>query len=73
MEPTQPLTSGRFALYQTPNGGMHLTLQVEGEPEPRHIEVPKMMVKMMMRKSGGNNDFDPSAFAGPFGAIESGE
>lgn len=45
------IASGKFALYQTPKGGAHLTLAVDGEETPRHIEIPAMMVKMMMRKA----------------------
>lgn len=51
MEPT-PLAKGKFALYQTPKGGMHLSLHVDGENEPRHIEIPAMMLKLMMRRGG---------------------
>jgi len=72
MEIQQPLTSGKFALYQTPNGGMHLTLLVEGESEPRHVEIPKMMVKMMMRK-GNSGGFDPSNFTSPLSLVDPSE
>jgi len=52
--PMQPiaLLRGKFALYETPGGGLHLTLHAEGEEEPRHIEVPKAIVKML---AGGKN------------------
>jgi hypothetical protein len=56
----QLLTSGQFALYQTPKGAMHLTLIVEGETDPRHVEIPQMMVKFMMRKAGKGNGFGPA-------------
>jgi len=46
------LLRGKFALYETPGGGLHLTLHAEGEEEPRHIEVPKAIVKML---AGGKN------------------
>ena len=49
-EPTK-IAGGKFALYQTPKGAMHLTLQMEGEEEPRHVEIPALMVKMMLRKA----------------------
>ncbi len=50
---TEPIKiiSGKFTLYQTPKGGMHLSMHADGEEEPRHIEIPAMMVKMMMRKA----------------------
>lgn len=47
----QPLAAGKFAIYQTPKGGMHLTLHVNGEEEPRHIDLPPLVVKMMMKKA----------------------
>jgi Mn-containing catalase len=53
------VASGKFALWQTPKGGMHLTLQVEGEEEPRHVEIPSMMVKMMMRKAKEDGHMPP--------------
>lgn len=42
-----PLVQGKFALYETPKGGMHLSLQVDGEAEPRHVEIPPLMIRMM--------------------------
>lgn len=45
------ITSGKFALFATPSGGVHLTLKIEGEEEERHVEVPKMMLKMMKAKA----------------------
>jgi hypothetical protein len=50
VELPQKLAGGKFAVYQTPKGGVHVSLQLDGEDEPRHIDVPPMMLKMM----GGN-------------------
>jgi len=66
----QALVSGKFTLYQTPKGGMHLALQVEGETEPRHVEIPAMMVKMMMRKAGNGNGLIPSEISVPDSVID---
>lgn len=46
----EKLFEGKFTLYKTPSGGMHLTMRVDGEEEDRHFEVPSLMLKMM----GGN-------------------
>lgn len=46
----EPVARGKFAIYQTPQGGVHLVLQMDGEDEPRHVELPKMVVKMMMAR-----------------------
>lgn len=61
---TEPvrLASGKFSLYQTPKGGVHLTLMVEGETEERHVELPAMVVKMMMRRAG-KDGFSAEGFA----------
>jgi len=58
LEPRK-LASGSYTLYETPSGGLHLTLQVEGEEEPRHFDIPKTMLKMMgggpvLKLLGGN-------------------
>ena len=44
------LMTGKVSLYETARGGMHLTILVEGESEPRHVEIPAMMVKLMGKK-----------------------
>jgi len=46
VEPVK-IANGTFALYQTPKGGLHLRLDVEGETEPRHVEIPAIALKMM--------------------------
>lgn len=53
----EPIVRGKFALFETPNGGYHLTLQLDNEAEPRHIEVPKMMVKLMQSKANAMRVF----------------
>lgn len=59
------LVSGKFTLYQTPKGGMHLTMIVEGEVEPRHIEIPAMMVKLMQKRFGSADAFSPMELSVP--------
>lgn len=46
IEPNK-IAGGRFALYGTPKGGLHLRLDVDGETEPRHVEIPAFALKMM--------------------------
>lgn len=50
------ISQGTFALYETDKGGIHITMQLEGETEPRHFDAPPMMVKLM-----GKKFFGPSA------------
>lgn len=63
------IAAGKFALYKTPKGGMHLSMLVEGETEPRHMEIPAMMVKMMMRRAG--NGLVPTEVFIPESTIDS--
>lgn len=55
-----PLVAGRFTLYQTAKGGMHLSMMIDGEVEPRHAEIPAMMVKMLARKAKNVEQPDPN-------------
>ena len=50
----EKLASGKFAVYKTPSGGLHLALHVDGETEPRHAEIPPMMLKLLSMKYGKN-------------------
>lgn len=59
--PTQPqaettpdaVIKGRFALYETPDGGYHLTYQPDGEPDAKHVQIPGFYVKMALKQAGG--------------------
>ena len=48
----EPMVKGKFAIYETPGGGVHLVFQADGVPEPQHMEFPPRLVKMFAR--GGN-------------------
>lgn len=53
------ISQGNFALYETDSGGIHITMMLEGESEPRHFDAPPMMVKLMGKKffgAAGNID-----------------
>ncbi len=45
-----PVMRGRFAVYDTPDGGYHLTYQLEGEEEPQHMEFPGMFVNLAKKR-----------------------
>ena len=68
--PPEPLVSGKFALYQTPKQGLHLTMQVDGEAEPRHIEIPAMMVKLLQKRMGSPNGLVPQELSMPDTTID---
>ena len=50
----ESLLRGRFALYHTPSGGMHLVWCAENEAEMHHVEVPAFAVKMAQAQLGGD-------------------
>lgn len=37
---------GKFAIYETPEGGLHIAYLVEGTEETRHIALPAAAIKM---------------------------
>lgn len=51
-----PKMKGRFALYDTPDGGFHIAYQQDDSEKVEHIEVPGKIIKMaQMLESGGMN------------------
>lgn len=46
--PVPPDLCGTFAVYLLPDGTAGLVLAVEGEPEPRRLLLPKMIVDMVI-------------------------
>lgn len=64
VETTDPVAimKGRFNLFQTPDGGFHISYQkdeeyrVEGEPEIMHIDVPGFVINgaKMFAESGAS-------------------
>lgn len=43
---TEPVMSGRFSLYQTPEGGVHIAYKADGDDtETRHVEIPGFIAK----------------------------
>lgn len=50
------LARGRFALFQTPNGGLHLSILYDGDEQEKHMELPPAMLKMMRMAVPGMGD-----------------
>lgn len=48
----QALARGRFALYETPDGGMHISVRLDQEDEDRHVNIPRRMVKLAAALGG---------------------
>lgn len=45
-EKPTPFMRGKFAIYETPEGGLHIAYRVEGQDEDRHIALPAAAIKM---------------------------
>lgn len=54
--PPEPRIKGRFNLYDTPDGGLHISYQEDGKDDVQHIDVPGQILKMAaMLESGKLN------------------
>ena len=42
-EPVE-LFSGRYTVFQNPNGGMHLAYLIDGDHETRHFDIPPAVI-----------------------------
>lgn len=42
----KPFLMGVFALYDTPDGGVHLSYRPDGEDEDVHVQLPAALVSM---------------------------
>lgn len=56
----EPFLKGRFNLYETPDGGYHLSYLPDGETETRHMEIPGKAVKFA--ESMANAKLNPFKF-----------
>jgi len=56
MPDREPILTGRFSLYETPHGGIHLAFHLEGEADDRHMEFPPAMVRMAAMAGGGRGN-----------------
>jgi hypothetical protein len=52
-----PRQKGRYNLFDTPDGGIHIAYTVEGSEEVQHIEVPGKLLQMA--KMMENGDMSP--------------
>lgn len=52
-EPLVPLIRGRFAVYETPDGGYHLSYRPDNAAEDEHVQIPGVHVTLMRRISAG--------------------
>lgn len=48
----EPIIKGRFALYETADGGYHLSYTPDGVEAAEHVNIPGMYVKLAMKQYG---------------------
>jgi hypothetical protein len=49
-----PRQKGKYSLFDTPDGGLHIAYTVEGSEETQHIEVPGRIINMAKMLENGN-------------------
>ena len=49
------LIKGRFSIYETGDGGIHLAFRLDGDSEDRHAELNRAMVRMMRLAANGKD------------------
>lgn len=52
-----PLAHGSYAVFEKPDGGVHLTVRPHGENEERHLDLPGPMVAMAKKMLAGEMPF----------------
>ena len=57
-----PVSSGSYALYHTPKGGVHLVYRPFGTEEDQHLDIPPFVIGMAKKAAGGQD-------LGPLGAL----
>lgn len=45
MSTPEPKMKGRYNLYDTPDGGIHIAYTVEGDDEIQHLDIPGQVVR----------------------------
>lgn len=49
----EPLSKGRYSIYETPDGGYHLAYRPDGADEDGHMQIPAAIVRMAKAGAGG--------------------
>jgi hypothetical protein len=49
----QPKMKGRFSVYDTPDGGIHIVYQEDDSEESKHLEVPGHIFRMATMLESG--------------------
>lgn len=49
----EPILKGQFAIYETPDGGFHLSYRPDQADEDQHVQIPGMYVKLLRKQAAG--------------------
>lgn len=49
-----PIMKGKFAIFETPDGGLHIAYRLDETDEDRHVALPAAMVKMANMAANGS-------------------
>lgn len=50
------LLKGKFGIFETPEGGIHLVFKLEGQDEDKHMEFTPFMLKAMQMAFPGKGN-----------------
>jgi hypothetical protein len=55
LEQAEPgkMIAGRFTVYKTGDGGMHVAYRMEGAEEDGHLPIPGSIIKLALSAAGG--------------------
>jgi hypothetical protein len=70
-----PKMAGRFTLYDTPDGGLHIVYQADGSEKSEHLEVPGPIIRASQMLQGMQDRGERITFkkmAGVIGPIMNG-
>ncbi len=49
----QLIMNGKFSVYETQEGGLHVAYIPDGDQDARHLEIPALIVKMAKASAEG--------------------
>lgn len=65
--PPKALSQGTYAIFPTPNGGLHLAFRPQGAAEDSHLEIPPFVLKMAQQMADGHGGPDIMSLLGGLG------
>lgn len=60
----EPLLSGSFAIFKTPQGGLVVAYRPKGDQDDKHLEIPATIISMASSMGGGSLEQMAAMLAG---------